>query len=109
MFLESVFSTDNSERRPSLLEYAEGVAKVSTGLMDIDQQGTGNPLPRNAPRDPTIKFKLAISGQQWRNSSTQLNSTVLDINIHNPDIKTRAASIDTTKSSRETKGCKRDV
>jgi hypothetical protein len=78
----------------SLLKYAQGMAKASNGLLNVDQQMT-NKESSCLKRGPNMKFKSAISGQQQRNSSAeQLNHPPLDINIDNPDSKTRTTLID---------------
>jgi hypothetical protein len=65
--------------------------------MNVDQQGKKKETSyREMPLEASdIKFKLAISDQQWRNSSVeQLNKTALDININNSGINGRSSLVD---------------
>ena len=65
---------------PSLLEYAEDVAKAITRIMNSDKQGTGiGKNPEVPPIGQNIKFYSIISCQCWKNSTTEQLKDLMSI------------------------------
>lgn len=115
----NAFSSENPKTEGhSYLEYAEGVAKADTGLMNVDQQGTDKvilvqEMTPEAPIPNPNQPSQVNSGET--HPTEQLINNALDININNPDIKKRTASINKTENSKEIKGsmyrnrCKKEM
>lgn len=97
---------------PILLKYAKGVAKTGIGLTNTYQQVIDKvtlchqEMPLGAPAGLSIKFGSIISSQHQRNlSRVQLKYLITAVKNHTAvDVtKDRKSSIDTTKSSIETR------